>query len=61
MHSRTTVMIPFDDRVVFVSTLYGAELLCWFSEIAQTLDAITGSQFRVRTRRAIKRWPLGAI
>jgi hypothetical protein len=54
-------MIPFDDRVVFVSTLYGAELLCWFSEIAQTLDAITGSQFRVRTRRAIKRWPLGAI
>jgi hypothetical protein len=31
------------------------------SEIAQTLDAITGSQFRVGRRGPNERWPLGAI
>jgi len=49
MHSCATVVIPLYDCVVFVSALNGAELVSWFSEIAQTLDAITrillGSHF----------------
>lgn len=61
MHSCATVVIPLYDCVVFVGELNGAELVCWFSEIAQTLNAITGSQFRVGRRWPIKRWVLGAI
>jgi hypothetical protein len=61
MHSRATVVIPLYDCVIFVSAFNGAELFCWFAEIAQTLDAITGSQFRVGSRGASERWPLGAI
>jgi hypothetical protein len=36
------VVIPFHDGIVFIGELHGAELGSWFSEIAQTLDAITG-------------------
>jgi len=61
MHSSATVVIPLDDRILFVGALNGTELVRWFSEIAQTLDAITGSQFRNGTRRPIERWTLGTI
>ena len=61
MLSCATVVIPLYDCVVFISSLHGAELSGWFSKVAQTLDAITGSQFRVRTRGPIERWTLGAI
>jgi hypothetical protein len=61
MHSRATVVIPLYDCVILVCALNGAELVCWFSEIAQTLDAITGNQFRVGSRKPRERWPLGAI
>jgi hypothetical protein len=47
MHSRATVVIPLDDCVIFVSALNRAELVGWFSKIAQTFDAIAGCQFRV--------------
>jgi hypothetical protein len=38
------VVIPLYDGVGFIGALN--ELVCWSSEIAQTLDAIPGSQFR---------------
>jgi hypothetical protein len=45
VESRTTVIIPFDDRIIFVSLLNCAELSSRLSEVAQTLDAISGIQF----------------
>ena len=61
MHSFATVVVPLYDGVIFVGALNGAELVRWFSEIAQPFDAITGSQFRVGPRGPIERWLLGAI
>ena len=61
MLSCATVVIPLYDCVLFVSSLHGAELSCWFSKVAQALDAIPGSQVRVRARGPIERWTLGAI
>ena len=43
--SHTTVVIPFDDRVLFVRLLHCAQLSSRHSEVAQTLDAISGVQF----------------
>jgi hypothetical protein len=40
----TTVIIPLDDRIIFVSLLNCAEFSSGFSKIAQTLDPISGSQ-----------------
>ena len=45
--SRTTVIIPFDDRVVFVRLLNCADFPCWLSEVTQTFDAISGFQFLI--------------
>jgi len=45
VESHTTVIIPFDDRVIFVRLLNGAEFSSRLSEVAQTLDAISGIQF----------------
>jgi hypothetical protein len=61
MHSSATVVIPLHDCVIFVSALNRAELVRRFSEITQTLDAITGSEFRVGATGSIERWVLGAI
>jgi len=47
MASRSTVIIPLDDRVLFVSSLYRAEFSRRFSEISQSLDAISSIQFLV--------------
>jgi hypothetical protein len=38
---------PFDDRVIFVSLFNCAGFSRGFSEVAQTLDAISGNQFLV--------------
>ena len=59
--SRTTVIIPFDNRVIFVSSLNCAEFSCRLSEVAQTLDAISGIQFRVGSGGLDERWPLGSV
>src|SRR5579863_1504990 len=40
-----TVVIPLDDRVLFVSSFNCAEFPIRFSEVTQTLDAISGNQF----------------
>ena len=47
MESHTTVIIPFDERVIFVSLLNRAEFPSRLSEVAQSLDAISGIQFLV--------------
>jgi len=54
-------MIPFNNRVVFVSLLDCAELSSRLSEVAQTLDAISGIQFLVGARWLGERWLLGAV
>ena len=59
--SRTAVVIPLYQRVVFVGLLNRSEYSGGFSKISQPLDAITGSQFRVRSRGLDERWPLGSV
>jgi hypothetical protein len=59
--SHTTVIIPLDDRVIFVSSLNCAEFSIRLSEVAQTLDAISGSQLLARGGRLGERWSLGAV
>jgi hypothetical protein len=43
--SRSTVIIPFDDRVIFVSFLNCAQFSTRLSEVAQALNAVSGIQF----------------
>jgi hypothetical protein len=57
----TTVVIPFDDRVIFVSLLNCAEFSSRLSEVAQSLDTIAGIQFLVGGRGLGERWPLGTV
>jgi len=59
--SHTTVVIPLYKRLVFVSLLNCTEFSGWFSEISQTLDAITGIQFRVGSGGQDERWSLGSV
>ena len=61
MKSHTTVTIPFDDRIIVVSLLDCAQFSSWLSEVAQTLDAISGFQFLVGGSGLGKRWPLGTV
>jgi len=61
VESHTTVIIPLDDRVIFVSLLNCAEFSSRLSEVAQTLDAISGSQFLVGGRGLDERWLLGTV
>jgi len=61
MQSCATVIVPFDDRVIFVSLLDCAEFSGRPSEVAQTLNAISGIEFLVSGRRLGEAWLLGAI
>ena len=61
MDSHATVIIPLDDRVVFVSSLNCAEFSSRLSEVAQTLDAISGTQFLAGGSWLRERWPLGTV
>jgi hypothetical protein len=61
MQSCATVIVPFDDRVIFVSLLDCAEFSSRPSEVAQTLNAISGIQFLVGGRGLGETWLLGAI
>jgi hypothetical protein len=57
--SHTTVIIPLDDRVIFVSLLNCAQFPSRRSEVAQTLDAISGIEFLTGgsgARRAVVSW-----
>jgi hypothetical protein len=59
--SHTTVIIPFDDRVIFVRLMNCAEFSRRLSEVAQTLDTISGIQFLVGGRGLGERWLLGTV
>jgi hypothetical protein len=61
MHSCATVVIPLHDGVVFIGALNRAEFGSWFPEVAQALDAITGSQFGVGHRWPTQRGPPGTV
>jgi hypothetical protein len=56
-----TVVIPLYKRVVFVRLLNCTEFSSRLSEISQTLDAITGIQFRLGSRGLDERWSLGSV
>ena len=61
MDSYSTVIIPLDDRVLVIGSLNCAEFSIRLSEVTQTLDAISGSQFLVSGRRLRERWSLGTV
>jgi hypothetical protein len=61
MESHATVTIPFDDRVIFVNLLNCPEFSSRLSEIAQTLDPISGIQFLVDGRGLGEPWLLGTV
>jgi hypothetical protein len=56
-----TGIIPFDNRVILVSLLNSTEFSTRLSEVAQTLDAISGIQVLVVCRRLGEAWLLGAV
>jgi hypothetical protein len=59
--SHTTVIIPLDDRVIFVTLLNCAKFSSRLSKVAQTLNAISRIQFLVGGRGFGERWPLGTV
>jgi hypothetical protein len=59
--SYSTVIIPLDDRVLFVSSLNCAEFSIGLSEVAQTLDAISGTQLLAGGGGLGERWSLGTV
>jgi hypothetical protein len=61
MESHTTVIIPFDDRVIFVRSLNCTEFSSWLPEVAQTLNAISGFQFLVGRTGLAERRLLGTV
>ncbi len=61
MECHAPILIPFDDRVIFVSLLNCAEFSCRPSEAAQTLDAISGIQFLVGGSGLGEAWFLGPV
>jgi hypothetical protein len=61
MESRAAVIIPFDDRIIFVGSLHRAEFSSRFPEVSQTLNTISWIQFLVGSRELSKRWLLGTV
>jgi hypothetical protein len=61
VESYSTGIIPFDDRVIFVSLLHCAEFPSRLSEVAQALDAISGTQVLVVCRWLGEAWLLGTV
>jgi hypothetical protein len=56
-----TAIIPFDDRLNFIRLLNCAEFSSRLSEVAQTLDAISGIQFLVGGRGPGEAWLPGTV
>jgi hypothetical protein len=61
VQSHSTVVIPLYNRVVFVRLLNCSEFSNRFPEVTQTLDAITGSQFRVGSTGLGEPWLFGPV
>jgi hypothetical protein len=56
-----TVIIPFDDRVIFVRLFHCAYFSRRLAEVPQTLDAISWLQFLAGNRGIDKRGPPGTV
>jgi hypothetical protein len=61
VNSHTPVIIPLDDRVIFVGLLNRAEFSTRRSEVAQTLDTISGIQSLIGGTGLDERWLLGTV
>jgi len=61
MESHMTGIIPFDDGVILVSLLNRTEFPSRLSEVAQTLDAISGIELLVVCRWLGEAWLPGAV
>jgi hypothetical protein len=61
MKSHATVIIPLDDRVLFVRLFNRPQLSGRFSEVAQPFDAISGIQFLASGGGLGERWTFGAV
>jgi hypothetical protein len=61
MNPYTTVVIPFDESVIFINLPNRTKFSGRHSEIAQTLDPISGTQILASARRFDKRWLLGTV
>jgi len=59
--SHPTVIIPFDERVVFVSSLNCAEFPVRSSEVSATRDAVSRTQFLVGGSGIGERRLLGTV
>jgi len=61
MEPGATVIIPFDDRVIFVRLLHCACFSRRLAEVPQPLDAISWLQFLACNRGINQRWPAGTV
>lgn len=61
VNSYATVVIPFDDRVIFVHLPNRAKFSRRDSEIAQAFDAISGTQLLPGGAGFDQRWLLGTV
>src|ERR1700728_4305379 len=61
VESPAPVIIPLDDGVLFVRLFNCTHFPGRYSEVAQTLDPISGTQFLACGRRLREQRPLGAV
>ena len=61
MNSHTAIVIPFDESIILVNLSNCAKFSSRHSEIAQTFDAISGTQVPACTGRVDKRWLLCTV
>jgi hypothetical protein len=59
--ARSTIIIPFYNRVIFVRLLNGSEFSSRLSKISQAHDTISGIQFLVGSPGLDERWTLGSV
>jgi hypothetical protein len=56
-----SVIIPLDNCIIVVGLLNGAELSGGLSEVAQTLNAISGNHSLASRSGLGERWPFGPV
>jgi hypothetical protein len=61
MQSGATVIVPFDDGVLIISPLNGANFSIRLAEVSQTLDAVSRIQFLLGIESRAKRRLLGTV
>jgi len=61
VHSDATVIVPFDDGVVFIRSFNRAECSRRLTEVAQSLDTISGSKLLAAGHGLGQRWLPGSI